>query len=254
MTYKQTIKYDGLRTIKAPHHPEHGGVLIWIFVTVALFGMLTYAATRMGDSGSKENKTEEVDRLMATDITQYSATVQRALRVMAIDGVLDTAICFDSDNWGHNDYEHTPACDNNDHRVFDGAGGAVKFQGGFADWFDSTTGVIDSGDWVYSARYEIDDVGTDSGTVNSAAANADLVMAIAPVRGFICEMINRNAGFANPAPPAVAAGTHDALAGAKFIGAYNGGLGRVGGLGRERCVLDGDGFHISALMLSLPRS
>lgn len=218
---------------------ESGSVIYWIFIAIALFAALSFTVSRISRGGNT-GQMAELDRLRATDIMQYAGAVQRSIRSMRINGVDESDLCFDAPAWGHTDYDF-PACDDDANRLFSAEGGSVSFQEGVADWYDSgVTLAQDGGTWVFSARYEVQDAGTDSGAAGTVAANADLLIATGPVKLEICEALNQLLNY-DPAPPLVAGSTYNELATNEFAGTFSNGGGRIGAMGRERCVGEDDG-------------
>ena len=217
------------------HHPEHGGVIYWIFIAVALFAALSFTVSRIGRSGG--SAMGERATLQATEIMQYANAIQRGIRNMRIEGIDETYLCFHTDQWGHTDYEFTPQCNNNENRVFHPDGGGIKFQEGVEDWYDSNISITEAGTWIFSARYEVTNAGTDGGTGNSEDANVDLLIVTAPLTDTICEALNSQLGYTPATAPAVPAGTYTDLRTNKFTGSYSGEPGsKIGDIGRERCV------------------
>ena len=213
---------------------ERGSVLMWIFIAVALFGALSFTVAKIG-SGGNTQMTERA-RIFATDLIQYAAAIQRSVRVMRIDGVDESELCFHTANWGHTDYEFNPPCATLSNRVFDSTGGSVRFQTTTAQWYDKDASPAnDANEWVFTSSYEITDVGI--------TANADLIMATAPVRLDICEQINLLAGYSSETPPTVANGTYNTMATNEFTGTYAGGN-VLASIGRERCVGESNGGGI----------
>lgn len=223
---------------------EQGSVIVWILIAVAAFAALSFAVSNISRSGG--TSMQEVDRLRATDIMQYAGAVQRGIRIMRINGTDDDAICFHTALWGNTLYDDSS--DDNDcgtatNRVFDHAGGDIGFQPAVIDWYTGDISLA-NGDktWVFSSRYEVEDVGTTSAGTDTVAANADLLMATAPVSDQVCEQLNLLLGYTDGAPPTVAASTYDNLATTPFntnATSFADGSGRIGPEGRERCVNDG---------------
>jgi len=224
---------------------ESGSILIWIFLGIALFAALSFAVSDIMRGGGSTD-IGEVSRLRATDLLQYAWAVQRGIRTMNIDGIDESELCFHASQWGHTDYEYNPQCADNANRIFSSEGGGISFQDGVDDWYAPGVPALADGDrtWVFSAKFEVGDVGTDSGGGGTVAANADLVMATAPVRNDVCESLNALLGFSDVTPPAVAASTYDDLAAAPFKGVFADDAGRIAALGRERCVADPGGFNL----------
>lgn len=213
-------------------------MIYWIFIAVALFAALSMAVANIGRGGG--TNMEELARLRATDIMQYAGAIQRGIRSMRISGTDESALCFHADQWGHTNYEFNPQCTDNDNRVFHAEGGGISFQEGQDDWFENDSTPPDAKEWVISARYEVTNVGTDSGGA-TVAANADLLVATGPLKQELCEALNSLLGFTPNTPPMVAASSYDTMASNKFTGTYSNGTGRIGDLGRERCVAQDNG-------------
>jgi len=218
---------------------ERGSVIFWIFIAIGLFAALSFTVSRIGRSGDA-TKMDELAQLKGADMMQYAGAVQRGVRVMRVNGVDESELCFHTAQWGHADYEYNPQCTVVSNQVFNSEGGGIGFQGAVADWYaNNSAPASDAGTWVFSARYEITNVGTDSGGAATIADNADVLMATAPVRDDVCASINRLLNYSPVTPPAVPAGTYIGLGGAPFKGTFANGAGRIGDLGRERCVSDG---------------
>ncbi|MCB9990060.1 MAG: hypothetical protein H6867_01610 [Rhodospirillales bacterium] len=218
---------------------ESGGVIYWIFIAIALFAALNFVVSNIGRGGG--TGMEELAHLRASEIIQYASAVQRGIRVMTIEGVDESELCFHAAQWGHNSYEFNPQCTDNTNRVFHPDGGSITFQDGVEEWYDVGASAPDAMDWVISARYEVTDAGTDSGGAATVAANADLIIATAPLSEAVCNAINSQLDFIPSTPPVVAAGTYLALSGNKYTGTFSNGAGRIGALGRQRCLAEDDG-------------
>ncbi len=231
--------------MKIDRKSESGSVIIWIFIAVILFAALSFTVSNISRTGNPAEM-GELASMRATDIMQYAGAIQRGIRFMRIGGVDESELCFHASQWGHADYEFNPQCTDNGNRIFHADGGAIGFQDGPDNWYsDSATAPPnDSRAWVFSSRYEVTDVGTDSGGATTVAANADLIIATAPVRDDACEAINRMLDYTPVTPPAVAASTYDNMATTAFVGTFASLAGRIGALGRERCVADPGGFNV----------
>lgn len=224
---------------------ESGSVITYILIAIILFAALSFAVSQMGRSG--QDYRDETVQIQAGELMQFTNTLHRGVRTMKIDGVTENQICFDSDVWGHTDYNHT-GCGVVTNRVFHPDGGGITLQQTEERWYDLASPVIatvnDPGEWVISARYEVTNAGSDGGGANTLAENAELMIATAPLRDQLCNRINTLLGYDPSTPPAVAAGTHDALSAAKFDGTFSNGSGKIPDYGRERCVADGEGFNM----------
>jgi hypothetical protein len=221
---------------------ESGSIIYWIFLAVALFAALSFTVANINRGGNTDMS--ELARLRATDVIQYSGAIQRGIRIMRIEGVDESEICFHTSLWGHNSYEFNPQCTLERNQVFNSEGGNIGFQESLEDWYvREITTPNDSGQWVFSSRYEVENVGTDSGGGGTVADNAELVMATAPLKRDICEQINLMLGHSS-GPPTVPANTFDELATNEFVGTFSDGAGRIADYGRERCVSDASGYYM----------
>ncbi|PJB72912.1 MAG: hypothetical protein CO093_01865 [Alphaproteobacteria bacterium CG_4_9_14_3_um_filter_47_13] len=222
--------------MKTQSHTESGSILFWLFIAVALFAALGFAVANINRGGGNSSL-GELSKMKATDIMQYTSAIQRSIRIMRIENVDETALCFHTVQWGHTNYEFNPQCTEDRNRVFHPAGGAIGFQENVSDWYDSGISLAEGGEWIFSARYEVANVGTDGGTANSEDGSVDLLIITAPLIDTVCEGINKLLGYNPATPPAVPATTYNDLRTNKFTGTYVGENGsRIGDLGRERCV------------------
>ncbi|GEM_PF-2931696 len=221
---------------------ESGSIIVWIFIAVALFAALSFAVSNIGRSGNP-GEMGELARLKASDIMQYAGAAQRSLRSMRINGVDESEICFHAAQWGHNDYEFNPPCADQKNRLFSAEGGNVSFQTGVEDWYDDAVTLASDGRaWVFSARYEVSQTGTDSGGAGTVDDNADIVIATGPLRLAVCEAINALLNY-DATPPLAAAGLYNGLATSEFDGTFNTAGGRIGAFGRERCVNENNAHY-----------
>ncbi len=218
---------------------EAGGVIYWIFIAVGLFAALSMTVAKIGRGGN--TSMNELASLRATDVMQYAGAIQRGVRGMRINGTDESDICFHADQWGDTDYEFLPQCNVNANRVFSAEGGGISYQAGVDEWYDQSATPPEAKRWVISARYELTNVGTDSGGANTVAANADLIIATGPLELPLCEAINSLAGHSINTPPMVSALTYNELAANKFTGTFSSDTGRIGDNGRERCVAQDNG-------------
>lgn len=77
---------------------QHGSVLLWILVAVALLAGLT-AAMNMGSRTSTGMVSGQQARLLATEIIQYGGTVRQAVNKLLLKGCSQDELNFANDKW-----------------------------------------------------------------------------------------------------------------------------------------------------------
>ncbi|MGB1076831.1 MAG: hypothetical protein ACPG05_00855, partial [Bdellovibrionales bacterium] len=92
-----------LKNIDKRYENEHGGVLILIFITIALFAALSFAYTQMG-SGGKDVMSAGQARLIATEIIDYSKDIERAVDRLIANGCSEGELDFSFDPDGDGTY------------------------------------------------------------------------------------------------------------------------------------------------------
>ncbi len=157
------------------NNKERGSVIFIILIAVALFAALSFATTR-GMRGGESGVEKEQAKLLATEIIQYTNSLQTAIQMMQIDGVNDEDISFHADFWGHTDYKHAVA-QPEENRVFSPSGGGVNY----TKPKDDMNG---GADWVFTGDNRAS-LGSEIGTTE-----ADLIMVLPKVTDSVCAKIN----------------------------------------------------------------
>lgn len=186
-------------------HPESGSVIIYIFMGVVLFAALGFAVSNMmrGDSPGKQG---EVHVMSAVTIIQYAEAVRNAVSTMKIDGIADTAFCFDAPGWGNAGYNHA-GCAKTENKVFDGAGGGVM-------WEPAPKDAMAGSAWLFTGANGVTGIGTDC----AGADCADLKMVLPGIGRDVCIAIDAQlkVGMPGGEPPEDAG--YDMT---KFAGVYS---------------------------------
>lgn len=169
---------------------QSGSVLFYIFIGIALFAALGVAVAHMM-RGGQAGRPGEVSALSATTIIQYADAVRTAVRTMQVDGVASTALCFDSDSWGHANYNFA-ACNTPGNKVFSTSGGGVVWEQAPADATSGST-------WLFTGANGIDGIGTSCAN----ASCADLKMVLPGLKKDVCLAIDAQLkiSIANGEPP-----------------------------------------------------
>tara|TARA_B100000780_G_scaffold279030_1_gene255066 strand:- start:1147 stop:1884 length:738 start_codon:yes stop_codon:yes gene_type:complete len=166
---------------------ERGNVLFLILIAVALFAALSYAVTSSSRSGGGDANDESA-LVRSAQITQYPSSVRTSMiRMMVSNSIDPTDMIFA----GPSDF--STACDDvNVERpncVFHPLGGAATLTNIPADLMVGTV----AGEWVFSANYEIVDIGT-SDTAASDAGN-DIIAFLPGITNGLCARINEELGI-----------------------------------------------------------
>ena len=139
---------------------EKGSVLIYIFIAIAALSALIFAVSRSGREGSATVNRERSD-LLATQILDYTGMIRRSVQAMKVDGLDDSHLCFDSDRWGNNNYDHA-ACAESENQVFHPDGGGSVFQDPSQDILDPTfSGQSQYGQWHITGANNVMELGSD---------------------------------------------------------------------------------------------
>lgn len=78
------------------HENQAGGVIIWIFVLIALFAALAFVVND-GSRNSSANMSEYEIDLAATEIIDYARNVKNTIQELRINGCDDNEISFEND-------------------------------------------------------------------------------------------------------------------------------------------------------------
>ncbi len=201
---------------------ERGNVLFLILIAVALFAALSYAVTQSTRSGSGD-ASSETSLINSAQLAQYPAGVRTAVVRMVIGGTSVDNLIFDAP-------ANFSAISDLTYNVFHPTGGGAVFQVAPKDLLAPG----ETGEWIYSSRYQIDGIGI----TDSAQLSGNEVIAFLPgVSRDVCRKLNSEVGItssnadgvpvttdlgADPptAAPVNTEGMTEAAPGAPGIGAY----------------------------------
>ena len=112
--------------MKQNRNTESGNALWFVMLGIVLLAALTIAVTRGSDSVEQSGDFERY-RVQATDVMRYTKGIEQAVETMRARGISENDISFHTDEWGHTDYEHTPAQPNS-HHIFHPEGTGISFR------------------------------------------------------------------------------------------------------------------------------
>ena len=159
-----------------PRRGEHGNVVFYIFLAVALFGALSFAVSQSGRE-SGDSAVLEQNRLRATEIIDYTDTVAKAVGMIRLRGTRLTALRFSSNGTTEND-------------VFSPDGGAVNYHRASGDAITTTT----PEDFQFVTGNAVENIGSTC-TMDTCT---ELLMVLGQVKPGVCTAINKLGGINPP--------------------------------------------------------
>jgi hypothetical protein len=173
---------------QASRQNQKGNALFLILIAVALFAALSYAVTQSNRGSGSVEKEQAI--ILASQVTQFPATVRTGITRMIITGTAATALDFGAPSGD-------PA------EVFDSVGGGV------VPIAPPANALVSPGSWIYlpashsTDGWFIQDVGTNTDT-----AGREVVALLRNLKRDVCNQINRGLGLGTPAidatPPTAA--------------------------------------------------
>lgn len=165
---------------------ERGNVLFLILIAVALFAALSYAVTSSSRSGGGDANDESA-LVRSAQITQYPSSIRTSLiRMMVSNSVDPIDLIFagpaDFDTECDDLVSERPNC------VFHPGGGGATLTNVPADLVIPTA----TGEWYFSANYEILDIGTSVGTDPDGN---DIIAFLPGITNGVCDRINEELGI-----------------------------------------------------------
>lgn len=180
----------------ALRNPEHGSVIYYILIVVALFAALGFAASGMMRGPASSSINDEKLGVYAAEILSYAGRVRDIVKDMQISNDCeDVDLSFE--NPIISGYEHSPVA-TDECKIFGPEG--ISYIKPNPEWFDSAhSAAATYGEYVFTAATPVDGVGQDS---NGGAGN-DIAVVLNYLRDEICLEINNKAGITNTggAPP-----------------------------------------------------
>lgn len=175
----------------AERGPEHGNVMFYILIAVALMAALIFAVNQSG-RGSVGAVNEEKARIIASELIDYSNSVATGFSQLRLRGCKIEEISFE--NAVDLNYTNGNAPGDKSCHVFELAGGGITFKLPPAEALASTPGKQ-----LFTTGYEIHQVGASC----DDTACTELVMATGPLKKEICDQVNDRLGInkiGDPAP------------------------------------------------------
>lgn len=219
------MKNQGLR------YCERGSAVVWVFILIALFGILTVAMSK-GSRNSLGSLDKEQSDLAASEILSYAQAVREATRSVRIAGCGETQINFIAAATGAT-YDNTNAPSDGSCDVFRGAGG-VSYSAPEDKWIDVTESSRPHyGQWFFTASSDVAGVGiegTGTGTCTTDNECKDLLMGLPYINLNVCKAINKQLGFGDSDgnPPKDTGASFTAATAASFVGTYPSGGSQMG--------------------------
>ena len=169
-----------------------GNALFLILIAVALFAALSYAITSSGRGGGSIDR--EQASLMASQITQYAASLERGLqRMQILNGCSDTQISFWHDSNGDaaenasdNYYNVSSPTDHSCH-MFDPDGGSVVFR---------PASDFGADHFVFPDDVCLDGIGTGvyADCLTDGTDSTDMIFGLGEIDQSVCQAIVDNVG------------------------------------------------------------
>lgn len=170
---------------------QSGNVLFLILIAIALFAAFTAAVTQSNSGGGEQ---AGFFNISATQIMRYGSTVKSAVDSLRQRGISESDISFANNIVsGYGTVGANPAGE-----VFHINGGGITYEAPNENWLDgSFSNQTGYGEWIFTARNMIYDVGTPIGSICSSQSCSELVAILPYIRQEICEEINENLGVPN---------------------------------------------------------
>lgn len=169
---------------------ESGNVLVYVLIAVALLASLAFVITQGGQGGMKDLSADR-DRLLATEILDYSDSVAKAVSILRLRGV-----GFDQISFAHPRLSATYGTYGTEtaYELFNPEGGGIIFQSP-----NPQSMVGGAGDYMFVADNEIFGVGTNGDGVLSN----EMMLVLRDIRMEVCQQINvlLNVTPPNTVPP-----------------------------------------------------
>jgi hypothetical protein len=153
---------------------ESGNILIYILGAIFIMGLLIMAVRGSGGSGA--NIDEEKVMIKASQVQQYAAELERAVKYIMRNGYSESDIRFAHPDAAvaYGTISSTPG-----RQVFDKEGGGAEYR-------LPPSGINDGTYWQFYATTHIKDIGDD----DSADMKAELIAVLPNVTSDFCDRIN----------------------------------------------------------------
>lgn len=164
---------------------QHGNVLWFILITIALFGLLTAVLSRNTSSVNQSGNIEKA-RIKAAALLRYSKSVEAAVQRLILSGTSENDLDFVAINAGHDN----PNCTTSECEVFHVNGGGIEFK--------SPADIISmpsyTGNWLVSTQNLVYQQGCD----NVTSACSEILLLAVDVPQSVCLQVNTIQRITNP--------------------------------------------------------
>lgn len=174
---------------------ESGSVLLYILIAVAAFAALSFAVSRSSRDSAATIDSGKVD-LATTELLDYVTSLRGAIQNMAIQGVKQNQICFDSPMFTSASYQYA-ACSIAKNKVFDNYGGNAPSPHAVSSNVvkSSLLGSANYGMWSFPNGVQVKGVGQDC--AGNPLCN-DLIAMVEPLNDPVCKSVNKKMGVSIP--------------------------------------------------------
>lgn len=232
--------------LKVKRRGEKGGIMIYIFIAVAMFAALSYTVSSMlRGGGNVTTISQEQAGIFASEIMNYGRSLRAGVQDMRIsNGCADDEISFENSEIGGYTYTTRDQC-----KIFNRLGGTKTFLEPNERAMDGGMSAIGNFPfWRFDANHCVVNIGTHSGTCEET--EIDLIASLVGVKREVCIELNEKLGIDNPSgePPSEGSSTSPIFAGtygpASHIVFGDDGPSLVGKM--AGCYQDPNGFSANA--------
>lgn len=166
---------------------EHGNVLVYILIAVALFAALSFAVSGMMRSGGSSIG-EERQGVSSSELLSFATSMRDGVQLMRIaNGCTDVQISLERSPFDGSDTDYVNAGSPADFscHVFHPNGGGVSYQ-------LMSSGISGGADWIFTGANDGKDIGSECVTDDCA----DLIAILSGIPVELCKMINKQLGIA----------------------------------------------------------
>jgi hypothetical protein len=212
-------------------YSERGSAIVWVFILITLFGILTVALSK-GSRTSLGNLDREESNLAASEIIGYAQNLREAVRNVRIAGCADTQINFNTTALAGL-YNNTTAPTDGSCDIY-GSSGGLNYSEPQNKWLDmANSSSTNYGQWFFTASSHVSGIGTE-GTAGPTCTTdnecKDLIAGLPYINLNICKAINKQLGFGDSdgTPPKDNGESFAASTSVKFVGTYPSGGSQMG--------------------------
>lgn len=177
---------------------EHGNVIWFLLLAIALLAALTMTLSRGNDTGQQTGDVER-SRIDASEVMRYASGLENTIKQMSLRGVSENDLSFE--NNFVSGYQN-PACTDESCKLFETNGGAQSWLEPKSTWLDpsqSAQGMY--GEWYITGNVCVEDLGDGStGCDSDSTLNEEMVLFLPWITEALCRQLNNMAGIAGDPP------------------------------------------------------